>query len=498
MMTKLALTLMMLGLFLSSCSSVKKKPTKASYNPTIAEQAEYYRVQEHLIEKDLPNCKGCIHGSSHAETLAAANEVFELEGDIVTELGLRNTKFDIPVTWNKQVAMWVKFFTGKGRSHFVNYTQRAGRYAPVLSKIMADNGLPRDLIYLAMAESGFQNHARSWAKAVGPWQFMPYTGRKFGLNIDWYVDERRDPLKASIAAANYLKTLHNLFGSWELAAAGYNAGEGKIARATKMYKSKDFWRLTQGRYLRPETKNYVPKIMALAIIGKNLDVFGFHEINFEKALDYEEIMIKGSSDLYEVAEVLELDFEEVKRYNPEIVRWQTPPYMEAYPLRVPVGAKDAWDEYKDKDTVVADNFKTYVTPGDSSLNQISKKFKVPTNVLNDLNPELSDNHLAPKTVVLLPFREDHSLQSSMYADIYEKSSKKMARHKRGSYSRSISAYMKKGKKIKNPSIFYTVKKGDTLWRVAQRTGVPMSTIIRTNAHIIKRRQILPGDKLAIR
>ena len=498
MMTKLALTLMMLGLFLSSCSTVKKIPTKTSYNPTIAEQAEYYRVQEHLIEKDLPNCKGCIHGSSHAETLASADEVFELEGDVVTELGLRNTKFDIPVIWNKQVAMWVKFFTGKGRSHFVNYTQRAGRYAPVLSKIMADNGLPRDLIYLAMAESGFQNHARSWAKAVGPWQFMPYTGRKFGLNIDWYVDERRDPLKASIAAANYLKTLHNLFGSWELAAAGYNAGEGKIARATKMYKSKDFWRLTQGRYLRPETKNYVPKIMALAIIGKNLDVFGFHEINFEKALDYEEIMIKGSADLYEVAEVLELDFEEVKRYNPEIVRWQTPPYMEAYPLRVPVGAKDAWDEYKDKDTVVADNFKTYVTPGDSSFNQISKKFKVPTNVLNDLNPELTDNHLAPKTVVLLPFREDHSLQASMYADIYEKSSKKMARHKRGSYSRSISAYMKKGKKIKNPSIFYTVKKGDTLWRVAQRTGVPMSTIIRTNAHIIKRRQILPGDKLAIR
>ena len=498
MMTKLALTLMMLGLFLSSCSTVKKIPTKTSYNPTIAEQAEYYRVQEHLIEKDLPNCKGCIHGSSHAETLASADEVFELEGDVVTELGLRNTKFDIPVIWNKQVAMWVKFFTGKGRSHFVNYTQRAGRYAPVLSKIMADNGLPRDLIYLAMAESGFQNHARSWAKAVGPWQFMPYTGRKFGLNIDWYVDERRDPLKASIAAANYLKTLHNLFGSWELAAAGYNAGEGKIARATKMYKSKDFWRLTQGRYLRPETKNYVPKIMALAIIGKNLDVFGFHEINFEKALDYEEIMIKGSADLYEVAEVLELDFEEVKRYNPEIVRWQTPPYMEAYPLRVPVGAKDAWDEYKDKDTVVADNFKTYVTPGDSSFNQISKKFKVPTNVLIDLNPELTDNHLAPKTVVLLPFREDHSLQASMYADIYEKSSKKMARHKRGSYSRSISAYMKKGKKIKNPSIFYTVKKGDTLWRVAQRTGVPMSTIIRTNAHIIKRRQILPGDKLAIR
>jgi membrane-bound lytic murein transglycosylase D len=501
MMTKLAVTPLILALFLSSCSTsgAKKRSSKQSYNPSISEQAEYYRVQEHLIEKDLPNCKGCIHGSSHPKTFAETTEVYELEADAINELGLKNTKFDIPVTWNKQVAGWVKFFTGKGRKHFINYTQRAGRYAPVLSKIMADNGLPRDLIYLAMAESGFQNHARSWAKAVGPWQFMPYTGRKFGLNIDWYVDERRDPLKASIAAANYLKTLHNLFGSWELAAAGYNAGEGKIARAIRMYNSKDFWRLTQGRYLRPETKNYVPKIMALAIIGKNLDVFGFRDIQFEKALDYEEVMIKGNADLYEVSEVLELDFEELKRYNPEIVRWQTPPYLEAYPLRVPVGAKEAWEEYKDKEAVVADNFKTYVTPGSSSLNQISKKFKVPVNVLADLNPDLSETNLDPRTVVLLPFREDHSLNASMYADIYEKSTKKKyARGGKRKYGRMVSAYMKKGKKVKNPSIYYTVKRGDTLWRVAQKTGVPMSTIIRTNAHIVKRRQILPGDKLAIR
>lgn len=498
MMTKLALAPLVMVLFLSACSTTKKKSSKQTYNPSVAEQAEYYRVQEHLIEKDLPNCTGCIHGSSHTKTFTAPLNIYEIEPQAVTDLGLRNTKFDIPVTWNKQVAMWVKFFTGKGRGHFLNYTQRAGRYAPVLSKIMADNGLPRDLIYLAMAESGFTNSARSWAKAVGPWQFMPYTGRKFGLNIDWYVDERRDPLKATIAAANYLKTLHNLFGSWELATAGYNAGEGKIGRAVKMYKTKDFWKLTKGRYLRPETKNYVPKIMALAIIGKNLDVFGFKEIAFESALDYEEIMVKGNADLYEVAEALELDFEEVKRYNPEIVRWQTPPYVEGYPLRIPVGAKDAWDEYKDKDSVVADNFKTYVTSGPSSLNQLSKKFKVPVNVLADLNPDLSETHLASKTVVHLPFREDHSLQASMYSDIYEKSkSRRTARNKR-SYGRTISSYMKKGKMIKNPSIYYTVKRGDSLWKVAQRTGVPMSTIIRTNAHLIKRRQILPGDKLAIK
>ncbi|WP_408097952.1 transglycosylase SLT domain-containing protein [Peredibacter sp. HCB2-198] len=485
-------------LLLTACSTTttKKTSSKKSYNPTVAEQAEYYRVQEQLIEKDLPNCSGCIHGSAHELTFTAPLQTYEISSEAARELGLTNTKFDIPVTWNKQTAMWVKFFTGRGRKHFVNYTQRAGRYAPVLSKIMADNGLPRDLIYLAMAESGFQNHARSWAKAVGPWQFMPATGKKFGLNIDWYVDERRDPLKATIAAANYLKMLHGLFGSWELAAAGYNAGEGKIARAIRMYRTKDFWQMSKGRYLRPETKNYVPKIMALAIIGKNLDVFGFTDIEFEKALDYEEIMVKGNADLYEVAEVLELDFEEVKRYNPEVVRWQIPPYVETYPLRVPVGAKDAWDEYKDKDSVVADSFKTYVTNGQSSLQHISRKFKVPVDVLSELNPDISEKRLNPKTVVYLPFREDHSLHASMYADIYEKSTRKTSR--RRSYDRLISSYSKKGKLIKNPSVFYTVKKGDTLWRVAQRTGVPMSTIIRTNRHIIKRRTILPGDRLAIR
>lgn len=499
MMNKLALTPVVLALLISACAGHNKHKTsfkKKPYNPSVAEQAEYYRVQEQLIEADLPNCQGCIHGSAHEKTFTAPLATFEMEAAAAAELGLRNTKFDIPVVWNKQVATWVKFFTGKGRRHFINYTQRAGRYAPVLSKIMADSGLPRDLIYLAMAESGFQNHARSWAKAVGPWQFMPYTGKKFGLNIDWYVDERRDPLKATIAAANYLKTLHGLFGSWELAAAGYNAGEGKIARAQRMYRTTDFWKLCNGRYLRPETKNYVPKIMALAIIGKNLDVFGFNEIEFEKALDYEEILVKGNSDLYEVAEILELDFEEVKRYNPEITRWQTPPYMETYSLRVPVGAKEAWETYKDKDSVVSDSYKTYVPASRTSMNHVSKKYKVPVEVLTALNPDLNEHNLAAKSVVYLPFREDHSLRSSMYSDIYEKSTRHN-RHKTR-HSRSISSYGRGGKLIKNPSVYYTVRKGDTLWRVAQKTGVPMSTIIRTNRQLINRRMILPGDKLAIR
>ncbi len=491
-MTKTWMPLLMLAL-LGACATSNKDSKVADYKPSVSEEAEYYRVQENIIEMDLPNCKGCIIGSAHDGTFTAPLKIYELEG--AEHLGLRNKKFDIPVVWNKQVAGWVKFFTGRGRQHFQNYTQRSGRYAPVLSKILADRGLPRDLIYLAMAESGFMNHARSWARAVGPWQFMPYTGKRYGLSIDYYVDERRDPIKASIAASDYLKDLYNLFGHWELAAAGYNAGEGKMARAIRMYRTKDFWKLTKGRYLRPETKNYVPKIMALAIIGKNLDKFGFTEIKFEKALDYEEIMVKGNTDLYEVAEVLQIDFEELKRYNPEVVRWQVPPTTDIYSLRVPVGAKEHWDSFEGKDQVIADSFKTYVATTNMTLQQVSRKFKVPTDVLADLNPGIT-SRVSKKTEVILPFREDHSLKASMYADLYEKSPRHNKR--RMSYSRSISSYMKKGKVVRNPTVYYTVRKGDTLWNVAKKTGVPMGTIIKTNAHIIKKRMILPGDKLAIR
>jgi len=489
------LTLVIVG----GCASNQKDQSSnstAGYTPSVSEQAEYYRVQEELIERDLPNCQSCIHGSAHELTFTPPLKIYELSPEVANKLGLRNTKFDFPVVWNSKVEMWLKYFTGRGRQHFHNYAQRSGRYAPVLSKILADNGLPRDLIYLAMAESGFQNHARSWARAVGPWQFMPYTGKKFGLNIDWYVDERRDPIKASIAAANYLKTLHGLFNSWELAAAGYNAGEGKIGRAIRMYKSKDFWQISKGRYLKPETKNYVPKIMALAIIGKNLDVFGFNDITFEKPLDYEEIQVKPSTDLYEVAKVLGLDFDTVKRYNPEIVRWQTPPDRE-YSLRIPVGGAVNWDEQTHRDQIIATNYKTYQTRYKATLGDVARKFKVPVKVLAEINPNLNQRaSYPPKTQVLLPFREDHSLKAKMYADLYEQPPRRV--RARRSYNRIIAANINRGQLIKNPKEFYTVKKGDSLWGVARKTGVPMSTIIRSNSHILKKRQILPGDKLAIR
>lgn len=464
---------------------------------TIANSAqEIERIQTHLVDEKIPYCDNCIIGSIGDEELKnSEKKIYFLYG--AEHLNLSNYYFDIPVVYNAATIKWIDYFTGRGRKHFQRYAERAGRYAPVLSKILNDEGMPRDLIYLSMAESGFQNAARSWAKAVGPWQFMPFTGKKFGLEVGFYLDERRDPLKSTVAASNYLKYLNSLFGSWELAIAGYNAGEGKIGRAIRRYKSKSFWEIRKGRYLKAETKNYVPKIMALAIIGKNLTHFGFNEVNFERSLDFEEIKVPANSDLYKIAEVVQEPFEVVKKYNPELLRWQTPPHGEAYTLRVPVGKKTVWEQRDSNMDIAATDYKIYSLQGHASLYNVGRKFKVPLDVLAQLNNIPGHKKLYPKTDVILPFRVDHEQREiKLYADLFEKPRKSIVR--RRAYQKWIKRGKVAGEQISNPSQFYTVKKGDTLWNIARKTGVSINTIIKSNYKLVKRRMILPGDKLAIR
>lgn len=488
------LFLVLLLVFSTGCANRPIKSTTQNSNTEILKNKSD-RVQEHLVDKNLPDCETCLPGSVGDKDLKQSRKkIYFLYG--AEHLNLENNYFDIPVVYNKATKKWIKYFTGRGRKSFERYASRSGRYAPVLSKILNDQGLPRDLIYLAMAESGFQNHARSWAKAVGTWQFMPYTGKKFGLEVDFFVDERRDPLKATVAASMYLRDLYDRFDSWELATASYNAGEGKIGRAIRRYRTKNFWKIRRGRYLKAETKNYVPKIMALAIIGKNLKTFGFEEIDFQRPLDFEEISVSGNTDLYKVAKALNLEFEDIKKYNPELIRWQTPPNVDEYVLRVPVGKKQIWNEFQFKDKVVATDYKVYQLKGYASLRHVGRKFKVPSKVLSQLNKIEANKRLFPKTVVYLPFRDDHSRKNNLYADLYEKPRKSVLR--RRAYQKRIKRALRRGDKIANPKEFYIVKKGDTLWDIARKTGVNINTIIKSNVRLVKRRMILPGDKLAIR
>lgn len=475
-------------LFLQACATNSEKVQDKSQKVS--------RVQTHIIEEDLNSCSNCILGSVGDKTLKSSDKkVYFLYG--AEHLNLSNYYFDIPVVYNAATKKWINYFTGRGRKHFQRYAERAGKYAPVLSKILNDQGLPRDLIYLSMAESGFSNSARSWAKAVGPWQFMPYTGRRYGLEVDFFIDERRDPLKATVAASMYLRDLYDRFGAWELAMAGYNAGEGKISRAIRRYKTKNFWKIIKGRYLKAETKNYVPKIMALAIIGKNLSSFGFNEVEFEKALDFEEIIVKGNTDLYKVADSVGVDFETMKKYNPEILRWQVAPHLSEYNLRVPVGKKSVWETVADKEFVQATDYMPYQLRGYATLRHVSRKFKVPADVLSELNGIGEKKRLYPKTVVLLPFRKTHQPRKNrLYSDLYERPRKSVLR--RRAYNRWVRRGRKLGEQITNPKQFYIVKKGDTIWDIARKTGVNINTIIRSNYALVKRRMILPGDKLAIK
>ena len=483
--------------------AVKKVDESPIENPIIKEaylrlKKENYTEQDRLKDEEESTrvaklqSKSMINGAASAQRNASGKgKKYFLEG--AEELNLENNYFDIPVVYNDQVKKWMDYFLNRGRGFFERYTERAGRYAPILGAILEEHGLPRDLIFLAMAESGFNTSAKSWASAVGPWQFMPSTGRLYGLDQDWYKDERRDPIKATVAAARYLTKLYGDFGSWEVAAAAYNAGEGKLSKAIHKYKSEDFWDLTKGKYLKAETKNYVPKIMALAIIGKNLKSFGFDEIDFHEPLDFDEVSVHASTDLVKLSETLGVEFEEIQRLNPEILRWFTPPNMEGYKLRIPPNTAEKFAQCCAKADLVAKDFQEYlITKKGMSLAEVSKKFRLRKDyVLASLNGVSERAFFKKGETVKLPFRlgELVSPSNNLYADLYEKHRREVLRRNHRGYRR----YASRKKSVR----YYTVQKGESLFTVAQKHGISVKRLIASNGPA-KRKKVVAGDVLIIK
>lgn len=429
-------------------------------DPTEQELKNEVEASKEIAKK---KSKTVIEGASTITGMGQiTGKTYYLEG--AEELQLENYYFDIPVVYNDQVKKWMDYFLNRGRGFFERYAERAGRYAPILGAILEEHGLPRDLIFLAMAESGFNTGAKSWAKAVGPWQFMPYTGRLYGLDQDWYRDERRDPIKATVAAARYLTKLHEDFGTWEVAAAAYNAGEGKLSKAITKYKSEDFWDLTKGRYLKDETKNYVPKIMALAIIGKNLKSFGFDDIDFHEPLDFDEIAVRPGTDLIKLSEALQVDFDEIQRLNPEVLRWFTPPNITDYKVRIPPNMAEKYALCCSKMDLSATDFQEYVvTKKAITLDDLAKKFKIKGKyVIASLNNVSENTHFSKGEKVKLPFRIGEVVSSSnnLYADLFEKPRKEVLRKSsRMHYKRYAHKKKLEGRYIAKKEEAPKVKKG---------------------------------------
>ncbi|HEY7203168.1 MAG TPA: lytic transglycosylase domain-containing protein [Methylomirabilota bacterium] len=244
---------------------------------------------------------------------------------------------------NEHVQQFLEQYqTGYRREVVERWLTRSGRYLPMVLDVFRQKGLPEELVFTAMIESGFNPLAVSRAGAKGLWQFMAPTARRYGLRVDQWLDERLDPEKSTVAAANYLKDLYAIFGSWELSQAAYNAGEMKILRAIEGTGTRDFWSLTRSRLLRDETKNFVPAIHAMTIIGQEPEQYGF-TVKPDEPLSYEQITVPRGTSLKHVATLSGIPLEDLVRLNPELRLKQTPPNA-PYQLKVPLGSGTSLSE----------------------------------------------------------------------------------------------------------------------------------------------------------
>lgn len=395
--------------------------------------------------------------------------------------------YDIPITINAQVERWIDYFQTRIPKRFQIWLSRSGRYDKMMRGILKEYGLPEDLIYLAMIESGFSCNAYSRAHAVGPWQFIRGTGRRYGLKIDYWVDERRDPVKSTHAAAQYLRDLYKEFGSWYLAAAGYNAGEGKIRRALKRYKADDFWDIShhRRRYLKRETKNYVPKMIAAALIAKEPEKYGFKQITYQEPMAYDMVKVHGGTSLGVAAKLAGIKTQHLAALNPELRRWCTPPNRGLYKLRIPSGAKASFETAYaalpvQKRKARIGTIKVRVQKGDT-FGRIAATYRVPLSELISMNPRINPRRLQVGQIVQVP-----PTSRSRRIAARKKINQRQKRAKVLSYAAS-----KRGTR----KIVHIVKRGDTLWDIAQSYGINHNDIRRWNGRRSSRLNL--GQKLVL-
>jgi membrane-bound lytic murein transglycosylase D len=303
----------------------------------------------------------------------------------------------------KAVEKNITLFTEKIREKFSLWLSRSGKYLDLMKKILKEKDVPEEIVFLPLIESGFNPYAYSPARAAGYWQFIASTAKRYGLKISWWRDERRDPVKSTEAAANYLKDLYEMFGSWNLAMAAYNAGEGKILKALNRTKTDDYWSLLDTKYIKRETKDYVPKFIAASLIANSPQNFGFGDLEYHPPLNYDRVTISSPVDLEIIADCAETTVETVKELNPELRRWCTPPDVFEYTLRIPEGKKDIFlknlSQIPVKRLFTVDVYKA--KKGDT-FKRISKKTGIPVQVILDLNSLEKIMPLKEGTKIYLP------------------------------------------------------------------------------------------------
>jgi membrane-bound lytic murein transglycosylase D len=306
-----------------------------------------------------------------------------------------------PSLVNPQVDRFIDYFQTKADGFFQKSLIRSQAYSDMMKRIFREKGIPEELVYLALIESGFNPKAYSRAKASGIWQFVTKTARRFGLKVNTWVDERRDPEKSTYAAAAYLKSLYEMFNSWDLAAAGYNAGEGKILKAMRKAKSQDFWEISRHAYLKKETKEYVPMFLAALTIAQDPQKYGFQEEEFEGPFNYDKVKVPASTHLGRIAKAAEMDLSELRALNPALRREKTPPDSALFEINLPPGKKEVFEKNFQTQSA-SNNAKKHRVRRGENLSRISKKYRVSMQNLRALNGLSHNAVVRPGLVLLLP------------------------------------------------------------------------------------------------
>jgi membrane-bound lytic murein transglycosylase D len=433
--------------------------------------------------------RGRVDGALERELAPRAAEGgrIALLPELDHDLDRLQSEYDIPIEINSAVVAYIRFFQSPlVRGHFVKWLGRSHRYMERYRAILKEEGLPEDTIFLAMIESGFGNFAYSRAKASGPWQFIGPTGKLYGLQQDFWVDERRDPERSAHAAARYLKKLYEQTGDWRLAWAGYNAGVGRIFNAQKKGYS-DFWAMAaapgKGKkaILRDETKGYVPKLMAAAIITKHPEAFGFkaEEIEAESWTDYDEVEVPHATLLSVLARAAGVSEKEIIDLNPELRRACTPP--RSYKVKIPKAQAATFAENWPAMDKVRVTFAGHVIRRGETLSSVATRYGVPVQGILEMNGLKGMKRLKVGTELLIPKPIGSSVAAARAPEPARRTEPAAApahaASKSGPATHPVAAAEKPEKSSRTT---LRVRAGDTLWSISQKYGVDLDDLCRWN------------------
>ena len=320
----------------------------------------------------------------------------------------------IPIVVNDKVDFWIHYFKTSGRGMFMRWLVRGESIKPLVQPILQDSGVPMEFFYLAMIESGLSNSANSRARAMGTWQFMRGTAKLYGLKINHWVDERRDPLKSTVAAARYLKELYSELGDWYLAMAAYNAGPGRVRRAMRLSGSTDFWKLCETRDLAKETKEYVPKVLAAVLLAADPEAHGFNvQATETPEVADTTVTIRKPVRLDELASRLGVSLKTLRSWNPELLRNMTPPVHGGYALRLSSNYLNRYEQLAPRLTEASvQGLGVHTVRSGDTFSHIAHKYGIEVRQLMELNPEIAVNKLKPGSSVVVPSAATVSTSSS--------------------------------------------------------------------------------------